>query len=140
MTTAVLASPRFPPINSTAPSFRQQTQKIFISQKELDEHFASELEELINVISAPISVMSTDFAGTTTLSVSSHPLQSVQSKRVSVLHELRLFTGTALLGAVTSGLAFGWYTHRETMQWIGAGVAVLIFAFVHGRAKHDARH
>ena len=40
--------------------------------------------------------------------------------------ELRLYTGTALLGSVVCGLAFGWWEHRELAQWIGAGVAMLV--------------
>jgi hypothetical protein len=53
----------------------------------------------------------------------------------STIHKLRLYTGAALLGAVVCGVSFGWYSHREAVQWIGSGVSVLVYAWVRHRAK-----
>jgi hypothetical protein len=52
------------------------------------------------------------------------------SSRPGVLHQVRLFTGAALIGALACGLIFQWSEYREVAQWIGAGVAAISFAFV----------
>jgi|HubBroStandDraft_4_1064222.scaffolds.fasta_scaffold01923_1 hypothetical protein len=55
--------------------------------------------------------------------------------RPQLLHELRLYTGAALVGAVLSGLAFGWTGHRDLLQILGAATGALIYAVVtHRRA------
>lgn len=45
---------------------------------------------------------------------------------MTILKQLRWYTGCALLGAVFCGLVFAWSHYCEFIQWIGAGIGMLI--------------
>jgi uncharacterized membrane protein YeiH len=66
----------------------------------------------------PVSVLSTDFSGVTA--------QIVQPK-VSVMHQLRLYAGAALIGAIACGIVYGSSPNREVAQIVGAVLAAGFF-------------
>jgi anti-sigma factor RsiW len=56
----------------------------------------------------------------------------------NVFRTLRLYTGVALLGAISGGVAFSWSGHRELAQVIGAATVALAYfvarlGIVHGK-------
>lgn len=77
-----------------------------------------------------VEVFSIDFPTVTAMSSSDIRHESL---RASVIHRLRFYVGAALAGSVACGLAFGWYEHRELVQWIGAAVGLLSYALVRRR-------
>lgn len=70
-----------------------------------------------------LDLLSIDFPAVSTMQL---PLVRREPDRGGLLHALQLYTGAALLGSVVCGLAFGWSEHRELIQWIGAGAAILL--------------
>jgi hypothetical protein len=120
MNAAVLERPRrFTPVTSTSPTMRP-AQRTFISHPVDGEDSARPTE-----IGESVDFLSFDFHNTMTAST-----VDTQSEHIGIMHRLRLYTGTALLGAVVSGLALGWLGHRELIQCAGAAAAIVIYAVI----------
>jgi hypothetical protein len=115
MNSAVLERPRrFTPVTSTL----RPAQRIFIALgSNEDATVQAEIGESVDYLSLDFPRMGA-------------PTVEIQSEHVGIMHRLRLYTGTALLGAVVSGLALGWAGHRELIQCVGAIAAVLMYAVV----------
>ncbi len=119
MNAAVLERPRrFTPVTSTSPTMRP-AQRTFISHP-VDGEDATRPTE----IGESVEFLSFDFHAMTASTV------VTQSEHTGIMHRLRLYTGTALLGAVVSGLALGWLGHRELIQCGGAATALVIYAVI----------
>ncbi len=131
MNAAVLKAPRYRNIYPTT-----QTQKAFIAGLEsadrlFDEHRGV---NLIEIGRDSLSVLSTEFAGTSTMSTTAiipHP-----TERVGIIHQLRLYTGAALIGAVLCGILFSWSSHKELIQCFGAAASMAIYAVLSRRHRH----
>jgi hypothetical protein len=120
-------NPAFAPIMMPSARARQPRRRL-LSVEALDatEDAADDASE----ISESLKSLSTEFP--TFGPMSSSEIQSF-SEQSGTLHRLRLYTGSALIGAVICGLAFGWTEHREMFQWIGAGVAMVAYALARRR-------
>ena len=85
--------------------------------------YAAPAQEVADQISAAMTIMSDEFSPARMVQVTAS--DHVRSHR---FHQLRLYTGAALIGAVLSGLALGWTEYRDLLQVVGAVIGVLIYA------------
>jgi hypothetical protein len=79
-----------------------------------------------------VSLLSSDLDRMSTLSATR---VDHTSAHMGFMHTLRIYTGCALVGAVTCGVALGWLGHRELIQVVGALAGITLYAILSRRKQ-----